>query len=140
MSVYVPVKLRRQLREKFHDRCAYCQSSEALMAVTFEFEHITPLSAGGKNAFENLCLACPTCNRRKASRRSGIDPVTGERVDLFHPQNDVWCDHFSWNETATEIIPLTPTGKITIDFLQMNRRQIIIAREMWVDVGRHPPM
>ncbi len=37
MSVYVPVKL------------------------SFEFEHITPLSAGGKNAFENLCLACPTC-------------------------------------------------------------------------------
>jgi hypothetical protein len=109
------------------------------MAVTFEFEHITPLSAGDKNALENLCLACPTGNRRKASRRSGIDAATGERVSLFHPQNDVWRDHFSWNETATEIVPLTPTGKITIDFLQMNRCQIIIAREMWVDVGKHPP-
>ncbi len=30
MSVYVPVKLRRQLREKFHDSCAYCRSSESL--------------------------------------------------------------------------------------------------------------
>jgi 5-methylcytosine-specific restriction endonuclease McrA len=84
MSVYVPVKLRRQIREKFHDRCAYCQSSEALMAVKFEFEHITPLSAGGKSQFENLCLACPTCNRHKSSRESGTDKVTGEQTALFH--------------------------------------------------------
>jgi hypothetical protein len=139
MSVYVPVKLRRQIREKFCDRCAYCQSSEALMAVTFEFEHITPLSAGGRSLFENLCLACPTCNRHKASRNSGTDSVTGEQIMLFNPQNDIWFDHFRWNETATEIIPLTLTGEITIDYLQMNRRQIIVAREIWVAVGKHPP-
>lgn len=130
MSVYIPVKLKRQVRKKFGDRCAYCQSSEALMAVTFEFEHVTPLSSGGKTAFENLCLARPTCNRRKASRQSGIDEATKERVDLFHPQNDVWRDHFRWNETATEMVALTPTGKITIDLLQMNRHQIIFAREL----------
>ena len=40
MSGYVPVKLQRQIRKQFCDRCAYCQTSEALMAITFEFEHI----------------------------------------------------------------------------------------------------
>jgi hypothetical protein len=89
--------------------------------------------------FENLCLACPTCNRRKASRQFGIDAATGDRVKLFHPQNDAWANHFRWTETGTKIEPLTATGKITIDLLQMNRRQIIFAREMWGDVGRHPP-
>ena len=44
MSVYIPVKLERQVREKFGERCAYCQSSEALMAVTFEFELMFSLS------------------------------------------------------------------------------------------------
>jgi len=33
---------------------------------------------------------------------------------LFHPQLDVWTDHFAWTEDATEITGLTPTGRATI--------------------------
>jgi hypothetical protein len=139
VSVYIAARLQRQIRAHFYNRCAYCQSSESLMAVTYEFEHVVPLSAGGTTQFCNLCLACPPCNRRKASRQDGIDVETGERVKLFHPQTDLWIEHFRWTETATEIVPRTPTGRITIDFLQMNRHQIIVAREIWVEVGRHPP-
>jgi hypothetical protein len=140
MSVYVPIKLQRQIYARFGDRCAYCQTSEALMPVTFEFEHITPLSEGGKTVFENLCWACPTCNRSKASRQTGIDALTGELVKLFHPQRDNWTDHFKWSETGTAIEPQTPTGRVTIALLKMNRPQLINARQMWVDVGRHPPL
>ncbi|MBD2694826.1 HNH endonuclease [Anabaena catenula] len=31
--------------------------------MTFEVEHIRPLSLGGEAIFENLCFACPSCNR-----------------------------------------------------------------------------
>lgn len=72
MSVYIPAELRRRVRAHFLQRCAYCQSSEALTAVTFEVEHIQPLSLGGQTDFENLCLACPTCNRHKANRVMGL--------------------------------------------------------------------
>jgi HNH endonuclease len=139
MSVYVPVKLQRQIRKQFCDRCAYCQTSEALMAITFEFEHITPQSIGGLTRLENLCLACPPCNRHKSNRQSAIDAETGEQIRFFHPQLDRWTDHFQWNDNFTQIIPRTSIGKITIDILRMNRPQLVNAREMWVDVGRHPP-
>src|SRR4029434_6530046 len=63
MSLYVPAALRRHIRARFLDRCAYCLTAEALIAATFEIEHIIPRSAGGETIFDNLCLACPTCNR-----------------------------------------------------------------------------
>ncbi|OUC16739.1 MAG: HNH endonuclease [Alkalinema sp. CACIAM 70d] len=138
MSTYISVTLQRRIRQQFCNRCAYCQSYEALMAVTFEIEHIIPQSAGGETVLENLCLACPPCNRSKANRHTALDPETGETVRFFHPQHDRWIDHFEWNQIFTELIPRTSIGKITIAALQMNRPQLVKARELWVKVDRHP--
>ena len=41
----------------------------ALTVMTFEFEHIRPLSAGGETVFENLCFACTFCNRYEDESR-----------------------------------------------------------------------
>ena len=60
MSIYVLAALRRHVRARFMDRCAYCLTAEALIAAIFEIEHIIPRSAGGETVFDNLCLACPT--------------------------------------------------------------------------------
>ena len=139
MSAYVPVELQRQIRSYFANCCAYCRTAEALTATTFEFEHIIPRSAGGETSFDNLCLSCPSCNRHKASRQTAPDPSTQQEVALFHPQLQAWTEHFSWNESATEIIGLTPTGRATIAALQMNRPQLIRVRRMWVKLGEHPP-
>ena len=68
MSVYIRVELQRQIRARFGECCAYCRTAEFLTAMTFEFEHIRPLSAGGETVFENLCFACPSCNRYKGDR------------------------------------------------------------------------
>jgi hypothetical protein len=65
--------------------------------------------------------------------------VTQEEVPLFHPQTQSWTDHFSWNEEATQIVGLTPTGRATIDALKMNRQQIFRVRRMWVAMKEHPP-
>jgi 5-methylcytosine-specific restriction endonuclease McrA len=67
VSVYIPVELKKEIRNYFADCCAYCRTAEALTVTTFEFEHIIPLSADGQTVFE-LCLACPSCNRYKATR------------------------------------------------------------------------
>jgi hypothetical protein len=76
---------------------------------------ILPRSAGGKTVFDNVCLACPTCNRYQADRTSAIDPATQGEVPLFHPHRDNWKEHFVWNENATELVALSATGRATIE-------------------------
>lgn len=139
MSAYIPVELQRQIRSRFADCCAYCRTAESLTVSTFEFEHIVPLARGGETIFENLCLACPSCNRYKAVRQAATDPTTQAEVPLFHPQQQSWADHFQWNEEATEMVGLTPTGRATVDALKMNRPQLLRVRRMWVKMGEHPP-
>lgn len=59
---------------------------------------------------------------------------------LFHPQVDVWNDHFGWSVSGTVIVGLTDVGVVTIDCLQMNRTQLVEVRALWILVGKHPPM
>lgn len=139
MSVYIPVDLQREIRAQFGDCCAYCHTAEELTVVTFEFEHIEPRSAGGETVLENLCLACPACNRSKANRTTLHDSVSGQDVPLFHPQRDAWAEHFSWSADASEIVGLTATGRATVAALHMNRSQMVRVRRMWRVLGEHPP-
>lgn len=139
VSIYIPVDLQTQIRDRFANCCAYCRTAESLTVTIFEFEHIIPLSAGGETIFGNLCLSCPSCNRYKASRQTGIDPITQEQVRLFHPHLQAWTEHFAWSEDGTEIIGVTPIARATISALKMNRPQLIRVRKMWVKMGEHPP-
>ena len=139
MSAYISVELQRQIRSRFANCCVYCRTAESLTVTTFEFEHIVPLSKGGETTFENLCLACPSCNRYKATRQTATDPITQEEVELFHPQKQSWTNHFEWNEEAIEIVGLTPIGRATVVVLKMNRPQLLRVRQMWVKMGEHPP-
>lgn len=139
MSVYIPVELRRQIRATFHNRCAYCQTAESLTAMTFEIEHIQPVSAGGETVFENLCFACPFCNRQKGDCQTAVDPVQGESVSIFHPHQQSWLEHFAWIQQGRYLRGLTPTGRATIEALQMNRSALVRVRAMWVKLDEHPP-
>ena len=139
MSTYISVSLRQQIKEHFKDCCAYCHTAEHLTVSIFECEHIIPKTAGGETIFENLCLACPTCNRYKATRKEMIDSQTDELTSIFHPHKQNWEEHFTWNEDSSKIIPLTATGRVTVEALRMNRPQIIRVRHMWVAMDEHPP-
>jgi hypothetical protein len=139
MKIYIPVELQRRVREHFMNCCAYCGTAEELTVAIFEFEHIVPRSVGGETVFANLCLSCPTCNRFKSDLTFAQDPVTQADVALFHPQEQRWSDHFSWNKDGTEIIGLTAVGRATIAALKMNRPQIVRVRRMWVTMKEHPP-
>jgi hypothetical protein len=140
MSAYVSVDLQRRIRARFQSCCAYCRTAEALTATTFEFEHRIPLSIGGLTVFENLCLACPSCNRYKGDRLEVLDPQTRERVLLFHPQLQRWSDHFAWSQDCCELVGVTACGRGTIEALRMNREALVRVRRLWVKLGEHPPM
>lgn len=44
--------------------CAYCDVG----LVQYHVDHIVPLSRGGGDGADNICLACPPCNMSKGSR------------------------------------------------------------------------
>ena len=46
--------------------CFYCDKD--LNSIGFHREHMVPLSRGGTNDRDNLCLSCPNCNLRKGSK------------------------------------------------------------------------
>ncbi len=140
MRPYISTALRTQVRTRFANCCAYCHTNENLTVAIFEIEHIVPISKGGDGTFENLCLACPTCNRYKASRQTAVDPDTGDEAKFFHPQQHVWQEHFVWNHDSTQLVGLTSKGRATIAALKMNRPQLQRVRNMWVKMGEHPPI
>jgi hypothetical protein len=139
MNVYISIELQRQVRARFANCCAYCRTAEDLTVTIFEFEHVVPRSAGGETAFGNLCLSCPTCNRYKSDLMLAKDPLAQAEVPLFHPHQQLWTEHFVWNDDATQIVGLTPTGRATVVKLKMNRPQMIRVRRMWVAMNEHPP-
>ncbi len=139
MSVYIPVQFRRQVMDLDRARCAYYQSPEALMGVTFEVEHILLLSKGGETIRSNLYFSCPTCNRHKANRIVAHDPESHTEIPSFHPRQQHWNDHFAWNEDATTLIGITATGRATIEMLRMNRPIIGQLRRYWTALKLHPP-
>jgi len=138
MSSTVSTQLSLQVHTKAEGRCEYCQAPEELTVTTFEVDHIVPLSAGGATTLDNLCLACPTCNRHKAARQSAPDPETDQSVPLYHPRQQEWSVHFAWSKDATQIVGLTPTGRATVETLQMNRPRMVRLRRLWMKTGHHP--
>lgn len=48
-----------ELRDMQENRCAYCCTP---FDGYMEVEHIIPLSVGGTNKIENICLSCRRCN------------------------------------------------------------------------------
>lgn len=88
MSVYISVELKRQVRERFANCCAFCHTAEDLTVAIFELEHILPRSAGGETVFQNLCLVCPTCNRYKSDLTYRHAPI----VAMRHSERRGWAN------------------------------------------------
>ncbi|MBL7989557.1 MAG: HNH endonuclease [Chlorobi bacterium] len=119
--------------------CEYCHCQERYSPDPFSVEHIIPSSKGGASDLSNLAFACQGCNNRKYNHTEGIDPVSGSIVPFFHPRFDTWQTHFSWSSDFVEIIGLTPTGRATVEKLQLNRTAIVNLRRLLVGAGEHPP-
>jgi len=138
-STPIPKPLRELVRQRAAGRCEYCQTSEWLSGLPGEVDHILPRALGGPTTADNLCLACSSCNGYKQARHCGIDRETGQEQPLFHPRQQVWREHFAWNQDATRVVGLTPCGRATIEALHLNHPLIVVARSIWVRAGLHPP-
>jgi hypothetical protein len=106
------------VRERANDRCEYCLLPQKYCDLTHHIEHIVSKQHGGSDVDENLALACHRCNLRKGPNLTGIDPVSGELVRLFHPRHDRWEEHFFVDGFRIE--GGTPIGRATVRVLAMN--------------------
>jgi HNH endonuclease len=139
VSNYISVELRNLIEERDRGRCCYCLTQALNSGIDLSFDHILPRSKGGTTTFENICLACRSCNEFKSDTTEFTDPLTETIVPLFNPRHQSWIEHFVWSEDGTSIEGLTPIGQVTILALQMNRPLIRVARRRWVAGGWHPP-
>lgn len=73
-------------------KCCYCNMDIPLKGHGKEVEHFHPQSVfpGKRNEWENLLLACPTCNGHKGNRFAVIQVVDGKKkvVCLSTPSGD----------------------------------------------------
>ena len=136
---YIPQSLRDRVASQARYRCGYCLTAEAIVGTAMEMDHLIPEMLGGLTEEDNLWLACSLCNDHKSGRIASPDPETGEIVRLFNPRHQVWKEHFRWTEEADRIVGLTPIGRATVAALQLNRPALVRARQLWVQVGWHPP-
>jgi hypothetical protein len=87
---------------------------------------INCFAQGGTHTRHHLSFA------HKGPNLTGIDPVGGKLVPLFHPRRDAWTDHFEFQ--GPRIVGLTATGRATVYVLAMNderrieRRAELLAR------------
>jgi hypothetical protein len=131
--------MRRRLLVESRGRCAYCRTATAISGARLVIDHIVPEAAGGPTKFDNLCLACHSCNEFKGAQVGLQDPDSHELIALFHPRRQSWSDHFCWSPDGSEIIGTTSVGRATILALNLNHPLIVEARRRWVAVGWHPP-
>ena len=136
---FIAGSVRRMVAERADWRCEYCLSPENLAPQCFTLEHIVPLSKGGSDEPENLAYACQGCNGSKYAKTEALDPITKMLVPLFDPRTQNWTDHFSWGKISTIVLGTTPTGRATVLALKLNRKKLIILREVLVFFGTHPP-
>ena len=136
-SIYIPVAVRRRVRQRAQEQCEYCLLHQDDVPLSHHIDHILPRKHGGHTVSSNLALACLECNRGKGSDLSAIDPATGAITPLFNPRAHAWQEHFALE--GAQIVGLTSVGRATAALLQFNEPRRITQRRVLIDVGRYPP-
>jgi len=139
----VSARNRQLVRERARGYCEYCHADERWQFVRFTLDHVTPQSAEGSDALENLALACRNCNERRRNRTEAPDPESGQPVSLFNPRTQLWDDHFVWDTDRIRILGITPTGRATVSLLDMNDERhagvVLRVRQRDLQDSYHPP-
>lgn len=123
------------IAKRANHRCEYCQAPEIVFNFPFEVEHIIPISRQGANTPANLALSCRSCNLRKGSRITGNLAALNSNFAFFHPRNEKWHEHFYVNPELGMIAGITPTGEVTVKYLEMNSPAQVVARQLWIRLG-----
>jgi len=135
--VHIPAPLRRLIIARARGCCEYCLLPQDEAEYPHEIDHLIALKHSGETVSDNLVLACLKCNRRKGSDLSAIDPIDKVLVPLFNPRAEVWTEHFRL--VGALIIGQTPTGRATVNLLQLNSEVRLERRQAMIEAGRYPP-
>ncbi|HJT75880.1 MAG TPA: HNH endonuclease signature motif containing protein [Gemmataceae bacterium] len=128
---------QHRVRRRAGDCCEYCRLPQAVSPLPFEIDHVIARKHGGPDDFDNLCLACFSCNNAKGPDLCGIDPQSGAIAALFHPRRQRWARHFRWDGAV--LIGRTKTGRATVAVLQINREDRVAQRRALIAEGVFPP-
>jgi hypothetical protein len=131
-------KIKQLIEARANRCCEYCLCQVFFCPDPFSIEHIIPVSRGGTDEIDNLAYSCQGCNNHKYTAIEAIDPVSGNMVSLYHPRKDDWETHFKWAQDFSVLVGLTPTGRTTIERLQLNRMGVVNLREVLRKFGKHP--
>lgn len=129
--------VRQVVWERANSICEYCRMPSSLHPIPFEIDHIIALKHGGATQLDNLALSCFPCNTYKGPNIAGLDPQTDEVMRLFHPRKDRWEEHFTWE--GPRLHGLTPTGRATIEVLEINHPDHVALRIALMREGLFPP-
>jgi hypothetical protein len=132
----ITAALRRLVRERAALRCEYCLLAEDDAFLPHEPDHVIAVKHGGVTDASNLALACFNCNRYKGSDIASIDPDDGRLTPLFNPRTGDWAEHF--RAEAGRVVPVTPTGRVTVALLQINLGLRVEVRDELARLGRWP--
>ncbi len=78
----VPPVNRREVLRRDHHKCQYCGNHKHLT-----LDHVIPRSKGGSHTWDNVVIACNSCNSRKGDRtpqQAGMPLLTKPRAPI-HP-------------------------------------------------------
>lgn len=123
---------REAVRQRADNRCEYCHLPEHLSNLSFHVEHIVAKQHQGSDHLDNLALACDRCNLNKGPNLT--TKFAGETIELFHPRQDDWIDHFEFS--GPEIVGITAVGKATIELLKMNAPRRVALRRQILSQGK----
>ena len=123
--------IRKRIRERASGRCEYCQLPEKSNYYSHQVDHIIPPIHGGNDEDGNLAWACFQCNSAKTSNIASYDLETGALTPLFHPRQQQWDAHFTYQEGV--LIGLTAIGRVTIRVLQINLSELVQMRLIWME-------
>ena len=127
---------RDLVRQRAFHRCEYCRWPQDVSELRFHIEHVIPRQHGGGDTSDNLALACPSCNLRKGPNLSGLDPVTGKLVPIFHPRREQWSEHFAHD--GLHLVGKTDVGRTTVQLLGLNDVDRVRIRSALRTLGRWP--
>ncbi len=88
---------RQSIFERDGSTCQYCGKHYTRNRLTLD--HVIPASRGGRDSWENLVVACHSCNVRKADRT----PDEAQMNLLRRPKKPAWVPHFGKRASADQM-------------------------------------
>jgi hypothetical protein len=133
---YIPDSLCQIVISRANHCCEYCLIHQDFAFHRHEIDHILAEKHGGETVAENLGLSCMLCNRQRGSDIASFDKETRQVVTLFNPRLEKWTVHFRLDQA--QIVPLTPTGRVTVRLLRLNDVERLIERSDLIVLGLYP--